>query len=211
MFRCLFCFCLCFLQVIDASQRVIQTTRQNYSQRFYNAFLIQSIGETRMAYHVFKGAFQDAQKAGESPSKLDVMNQLFIWYRKYGWSYGVMAHPSNCTDEFRRLEWEEDDDEEEDEFYLVSTKETQCSSQNYQSEWGKTPQQAKYIRNFMFGVAEITAAIFAVQIATPMGYVIATTAGFDGIGRIFDSLNEAWADYEEGRLRLKSIEKGGVA
>jgi hypothetical protein len=39
------------------------TTRENYVKRMVNAFLIQSIGETRVAYRAFKGAYQDAQQA----------------------------------------------------------------------------------------------------------------------------------------------------
>jgi len=52
-----------------------ESARQYYAGRMYNAFLIQSIGETRMAYRVFKGAYQDAQNAGESPRKLEIMKK----------------------------------------------------------------------------------------------------------------------------------------
>ncbi len=52
----------------------------------HNAFLIQSIGETTLAYRTFKNAYQGAIQEGEPLAKLQPVHDLFVWYRTYGWS-----------------------------------------------------------------------------------------------------------------------------
>ena len=66
----------------------------------YNAFLLQSIGETKIAYYCFKGSFQYAKEIGENLNKLNSIYELFVWYRKYGFSCGVMLKPSFCINEY---------------------------------------------------------------------------------------------------------------
>lgn len=178
--------------------------RTNYAQRMYNSFLIQSIGETRTAYYCFKSAFQDAQKAGVNPKKLALMNDLFIWYRKFGWSCGFMTRPAHCTGECTAA-------------YPVATlnqieEENTIQPQvNYLSEWAKSPQGGKHIRNFMLGVAELGAVVFGLSLQTPFGFALAGFAGQDSFSRCFNSLNEGYADYQEfyqERIReLKIFEK----
>lgn len=176
---------------------VSKIVRQQYVQQIYNSFLIQSIGETRLAYRTFKNGFQEAQKAGEDQKKLDAINSLFLWYRKYGWGLGLMTKPCNCAGESTRL----------NHYQFSDSQINYDSSPEYLSEWGKSPQQAKNIRSFMFGVAEITAGIFALSIGTPLGYTIAGATLATGINRCYDSFNEAYAEYEERMLEFKNIEQ----
>jgi len=64
------------------------TLRQEYSQKLLNAFELQNAGLSTQAFYTFSDAFQQGIKAGESSSKLQVIADIFYWYRKYG-VYGL--------------------------------------------------------------------------------------------------------------------------
>lgn len=168
-----------------------------YTDQMYNAFLIQSIGETRLSYRIFKNAYQGAQQAGESMAKLKVMNEIFVWYRTYGWSCRVMARPANCQGEYYCHSSDEND-----------TYDANIPKEDYQyeSEWGKNPDQAKHIRQFVFGIAEVISGIFIVTV----GRVIPQSFGWGliggGISHMVTSLNTEWAEQEKRTLELKQIE-----
>jgi hypothetical protein len=176
-----------------------ESARQYYAGRMYNAFLIQSIGETRMAYRVFKGAYQDAQNAGESPRKLEIMNDMFIWYRTYGWSCGVSIRPSFCEDEWRPN-------------HYFSKRLNQISGPgqvNYQREWQKEdPEKAKHVRNYFIGLGEFMAGLFCVvNFPTPVGLFVGGSLGSDGIARIINSFNDGWETRQKRILEMKALEQ----
>lgn len=192
-----------FLQIIPLSSAPPQIPKENYVQRIYNSFLLQSVGETRMAYYTFKRAYQDAQQNGESQKRLNTIHSLFLWYRKYGWTLGLSTQPANCAGEFgSSLSLDSVP------FNVNNTTETAPFNSNYYlSEWGRNPTQSKHLRNFIFGVAEITVGVFAVTLSTPLGNVIAGVTLYNGFTRCWDSLNNAWEDYELQLLEFKKIEK----
>jgi len=208
---CILIFCS---GIINASSAPL-ISRQNYVQRMYNAFLIQSIGETRIAYLVFNNAFQDAKNAGESPKKLEVMNQLFIWYRKFGWYCDLMLYPSGCTDEYGNSLFQTHRESENDYFRNCIHPKNRPLSQyakeiDYQNEWKKDPRREKHVRNYFIGTAELMVGLFCLaNLSTPVGLIgfAATAVGSDGISRIINSLNDAYSDRKDCMRELEKIDK----
>ncbi len=82
-----------------------ETERKSYSDQIKTAFELQSIGESRKAFYVFKNAYQSALQSGMPASTLAPLQELFIWYRKYGFSCGLTSSPSQCIGEYRDGDW----------------------------------------------------------------------------------------------------------
>ena len=82
------------------------------------------------------------------------------------------------------------------------------NSPSYNSEYGRTPEQAAKIREFMCGVGSIVSGVFCVAVGgimTPMGG-IGITLAVSGFYMMFTSLNSAYSDYERSKLDLMTIE-----
>jgi|SRR3989344_4662309 len=69
---------------MKAFPEVPTSTRQEYAVKLHQAFLLQCEGKSGQAFNSFQSGFQQGIKAGESPIKLQVIADLFYWYRKYG-------------------------------------------------------------------------------------------------------------------------------
>ena len=83
---------------------------------------------------------------------------------------------------------------------------------NYKSEWEKNPDQAKNVREFMFGVGEVLSGVFCVSIlpyATPV-WAVSAAVITDGGRRMFLSLNAEWAEHEKKIIELKKIEQNAL-
>ena len=78
----------------------------------------------------------------------------------------------------------------------------------YESEYGRTPEEAAKIREFLCGVGSTISGVFCIVVgglATPVGG-IGITLAFTGFYMMFTSLNNAYADYERSKLDLKILE-----
>ncbi len=171
-------------------------SRREYAIKFHEAFVLQSIGSTRKAYYCFKIAQQLAQKAGESSQKIQIMNDLFVWYRKYGYSLRIMSCSSGCSGEF-------------DPYFPSAFIRYPPLARipDYHSEWGNTPEQAALIREFMLGVGETISGIFCVTVSSGLGAGVGITLTLDGMRRMFVTLNDAWLSHEKALLELKQWEE----
>jgi hypothetical protein len=169
--------------------------REWYGTKIYEAFQMQAQGQTREAYYHFKKAYDDAINLGEDRKKLFSLNELFIWYRKYGYSLGITIQPSNCTGEIKER-----------------TKSSRAigilgTNKGYQSEWGKDPIQAGKIRDVVFGFGEIISSVLMITIGTPPVKAFGLTVGWDGFNRIWSACNGLYVDQECDALkRLREIE-----
>lgn len=160
-------------------------TRELYSSHLYNAFILQSQGKSNIAFIQFHSAREEARKAGENPLKILTIEQLFYWYRKYGSSLNLfyknpVGH-DKIIDEYQTL-------------YLSSN--SRPARETYKSEWGKTPEDAARIREFMFGIGETISGIFIAVVQPGLGSGIGIVLWADGFTRIFTSLNNIWANHE---------------
>ena len=163
--------------------------RQAYAADFYQAFVIQSNGGSTAAICQFQVAYEAAKKAGESIQRLVVIEQLFGWYRMYGSSLKLFYR--NPTGHDRII----------GEYQTHSLK-----SPGYQSEWGKTPDQAATIREFMLGVGETISGVFCITVGGSAALPIGTTLFLDGCRRMILTLNSAWTEHQKALLALQEWE-----
>ena len=176
LIRTLVVFSALFLHALVAE--IPEALRKEYGSKMHTAFIQQSVGKATQAFYTFQKAYRGAQEAGESLKKLNAINGLFIWYRRYGSSVGLISGPSNISNEYR-------------------TSMHIRSPFSYNSEFGNDPEQAARIRDFLFGVGETISGILCVRIAPPpVNVTLGLPLLSDGIFRMWNSLNYAWAHYE---------------
>jgi hypothetical protein len=199
-FRFLICFCLC-----SCAYATPDATKQAYGIKMYQAFQMQSIGLTTEAYLCFKKAVESAREAKEDPRKLVIIEELFRWYRKYGWSVGIMAKPSGCTDECRcsngNLYFIPDESQ-----LLLFADRVPGGDFNYQSEWGKTPEQAAIIQKFMFGAGLFISGVLCVSISPPLLGPYGSKMLFTGGVQMGLSLIDLNREYQTRVRELKTIQ-----
>ena len=166
--------------------------KNNYASNMHYAFVSQSLGQSTLASAQFGSAYDEAKKAGESILKLIAVEQLFIWYRMYGSSLNLFSKKPTGNE---RIIGE-----------YKPTLQALNSYPPFKSEWGKTPDQAAQMREFMFGVGETIAGIFCATVSPAFGGYIAYGIIADGTGRIFSSLNNIWAGHQ-AMIALKNWEQ----
>jgi len=76
----------------------------------------------------------------------------------------------------------------------------------YNSEYGRTPEQAKHIRAFLFGAGQVIGGIFCITTRTSVGFATRFTLVTNGAVMMFTSLNDAYSDYERAALELRILE-----
>jgi hypothetical protein len=165
--------------------------RNSYASNFYNAFVLQCNGKSTNAMCQFQVAYEDAKKAGESLQRLMVIEQLFVWYRTHGSSLRLFAKEPVGYDRI-----------------VGAFPSLHLDSRRYQSEWGKTPEQAAIVREFMFGVAETISGVFCATVGSGAGVTgVGIGLSIEGIRRMIISLNSLWAYHEQAYLDLKKWEE----
>jgi hypothetical protein len=60
--------------------------------KMHEAFVLQSLGKSTMAFYKFKEGYTQASKAGENPARLEAILSQFMWFRKYGSFTGLFAY-----------------------------------------------------------------------------------------------------------------------
>jgi len=175
-------------------------TRQKYGQKMYDAFYLQSLGLSTAAFWKSKEAYEEGIKAGESPQKLEVVLELFRWYRKYGFGAGVMVRSSECTDEYVPA------NNRHKSSRSLNTR-SYSAGTSYESEWGKNPEQTKYIRQFMFGVGMFVSGTFMIVINPPvLGATVGRSLCITGFTQMYSGLSNGWAEWEKRVREVQQVE-----
>ena len=159
-----------------------EEARKNYSDRIQKAFELQSQGKTRLAFYTFRDAYQAAIKSGESPAKLAPLEELFVWYRTYGFDSGVMKDPAACAGEYR-------------------------SSTGYVQLKKLDPQQQKIIRDFLYGVGCIVSGVFCLTVSTPLSGKFGTTLVMGGCNYMYNSISAMIEDHEKRIARIAELDR----
>ena len=197
MYKCFFFFYLLTSAIALQAKcsDVSQQLRDTYSARMYEGFILQSQGKSTLAFYYFDSARDEAKKAGESPLKLAAIEQLFGWYRMYGSALNLFYKKPVGTD---RIHGE----------YKARYSHPMGVDkyEGYESEWGKTPEQAARMRDFMLGVGEVISGVFCATVGTPFGGTLSFCLWTDGFSRMYNSLNYLWAGHE-AKLYLKNCEQ----
>ena len=218
MFLRAFFFIGLFSSICGFAHPIPEELRELYAQKMHEAFFLQSLGRSTQAFYKSKEAYEDAVKAGESLNKLNVILELFRWYRKYGYAAGVMLHPSGCVDEYRaptsKKGFAGKKNCSQDFPYLINH-ELDCTfltslsaayEYDYESEWGKSPDQAKYVRQFMLGVGMCISGVFIVTINPPVlgkaGWGLCST----GFVQMYQGLSNGVAEWEKRVREIQAIE-----
>jgi hypothetical protein len=185
---CMFLFNLTLFAEVPLS------VRQEYANKFKDAFTLQSEGLSGPAFFSLQSGFMQGVQAGESPTKLQLVADMFYWYRRYGSHLRLFAkEPAGgniITDEYRG---------------------TRCSrhmSKHFQtySEYGKDPQQAKRVHDLLFGIGEAISGIFCVCVSpTPLIIGSGYTLFSHGVYKIIDSLHDLWIEHEIELYELKKF------
>lgn len=172
---------------------VTESVRNKYASDMFEAFITQSHGKSTVAFCQFDVAREQAKQAGENILNLMAIEKLFVWYRMYGTSLRLFYKSPTGND---RINGE-----------YKPYSQLQSGNNEYESEWGKNPEQARLIREFMFGVGEVIAGVFCATVSGGgLGY-IAFGGGIEGCYRIFTSLNSLWALHQTELIALKTWEE----
>lgn len=180
--RYVFC-CLTFLFLsFGLFARPTEQDRIRYSEGIQKAFELQFAGKTRMAFYAFRDVYQTALKNGECPAKLAAIEELFVWYRKYGFDTGLLKEPANCQGE-----WRSD------------------ASMNNHSVF--TPRQEKIMRDFLYGVGCMVSGIFCVTVNTPISGKFGASLVLSGGKCMYDAISAMIEDHELRFERIASLDK----
>lgn len=191
----IFCLLLGAFSLSAKCSEVPATMKNSYASSMHNAFWLQAHGKSSLAGLQFKSAYEEAKKAGENMLRVIAVEQLFIWYRMYGSSLNLFLKNPTGDD---RIQGE----------YRSAYPEA-MNNAPYQSEWGKTPEQAAQVRDFMFGVGEVISGIFCATVSPGWGTAIAGGVIYNGCTRMYSSLNNIWAGHQ-AMLALKEWEQGSL-
>lgn len=168
--------------------------RADYATGMFEAFVTQSYGKSTIASCQFDVAREKAKKARENPLKIIAIENLFAWYRTYASSLRLYHQIPTGNDRIIG------------EYRPFSTNRLLATSE-YQSEWGKTPEQARLMREFMLGVGEVISGVFCITVSSGIFGGIGVTAAFDGSRRIYSSLNSLWSLHQTELQALQHWEK----
>jgi len=164
-----------FLTYANSSEEV----RKKYAEQINNAFQLQSLGKTTLAYYAFRDGYQLALKNGESVTKLATLEKLFGWYRTYGYSCGLLTKPSGITTEY--------------------------TNRHLKKTYDFDPHQQKIIRDFLCGVGFLVSGVFCIVINPPLLGRFGITFVASGFKYIYESVDDMIEDYQEKKQRLTEL------
>ena len=180
-----------------ACSTVSENIRAEYASGMFEAFVTQSYGKSTIAFYQFDVAREKARKAGENPLRLIAIERLFAWYRMYASSLRLYhAHPTGND----RIVGE----------YRPAYAHSPLARGSYESEWGKSPEQARIVREFMLGVGEVITGVFCISVGGVVFGSVGLTAAFDGTSRMYSALNSLWALHQVELQALKTWEQNSL-
>jgi len=198
MYNMIIClFLMAWSSCFAATTDIPEATRRSYAIKFHEAFIFQSAGLSTQAFFHFKDAYQEALKAGESPQKVAAIEELFRWYRGYGSSLHLFGREPTGNDRIV----------EPPRFYKSHGLQSPLAAiPSYNSEWGKTPEQAGQVREFMFGVGQVISGVFCITVGGPVVSRVGWTLCVTGIGTMYRSMNQSWVDHQSALIELQTWE-----
>ena len=207
-FLCFFVFCSNIY-----SANTSENIRKEYVLKFHEAFVLQSVGKSTQAFDRFLEAFRLGTNAGEPPKKLQVIANLFYWYRQHGSCMKLFGKQPSFRE---RIDGEycncgEKHEYDERAFFrkpvLAAPQHhlavTLAKVPDYQSEYGTNPRQAATVREFLFGVGEVIAGVF-VCYASPYWGAGAGLVGH-GVYQIGSSLHSLWTEHDAAMWELQKL------
>ncbi len=162
--------------------RASEEQRKACAEEMQKAFELQSRGQTRQAFYTFKHAYQLAQQNGESPATLSTLEELFIWYRKYGYDCGLMTEPANCSGEYRSGQ-----------------------RQDYGANFD--PHQRKMMRDFLYGVGSVVSGVLCLTVRSTFTGKFGVSFIVGGGKCMYDAISAMIEDHDKRLERISELDK----
>ena len=172
---CLFCPLLSFAQPPEA-------IRLEYAKKFHTAFQLLSYGAdryTHLGLVAFDQAVKSAREHGESPAKIRAVEDLFWWYRMFGYHCGLLSTSSLCPGEYKRSD---------PRISIYSTTD---------------PRQQELIREFLYGVGVTLGGVFCVTFLPPKTFGWGVC--LQGATIIWHAGSAMMRESDEKKLRLAEL------
>lgn len=178
---------------------------------------MQSVGQSTAGFSRFLEAFNAGMSAGESSKKLQVIADLFYWYRQHGACmklFGkqptdrekILGEYCNCGNEHK------DDSLLYRSYYRVPVIAAPhhglvlARIPDYRSEFGISPQQAALIRDFIFGTGEIIGGILCYTAGkSPTTKSLGLSMLYSGVKTAWNAGNALVAQHYGALQELKTI------
>ncbi|MDE3046337.1 MAG: hypothetical protein KGJ02_06815 [Verrucomicrobiota bacterium] len=185
---------------VKAFGDIPETIRKEYASRLYDAFRLQCEGKSTQAFFAFQEGFQKGIKSGESPVKLQIVADMFYWYRRYGNHLKLFSKTPT------------DNDIISDEYdghrcpFHKSYHASRFKEKERYSEFGNDPRQERLLQDFMWGIGEMISGIL-LAVVCPESLLFLGGGALVGRGfwRIKDSLHDLWTDHQIELYELKKL------
>ncbi len=152
------------------------------------AFELQSHAKTYLDSYsncvLFNGAEAQLKKLGEPKHRLKAVHNLWLWYRMYGYSMGLLENPVQSPDE-----------------YIPRWKSFDMSKDNH----GMDYNQQRWVRDFLTGVGLTISGIFCLTVGSQVMGKFGVSLVMTGGGYMYNSINNIMVDYQEKQARLQEL------
>lgn len=163
----------------------IEEERKLHVYRLYSAFQEQqnarSYWDVCCACQTFNIARDALLAMGEPHEKITAIQNLWTWYRTYGYSCGLIAAPVKCPGEFLRSN-----------SFLTTD---------------LTPRQKQQMRNFLLGVGGIISGVFCIAVNPTTTWTIGVPSIASGAGLIWNAVDNMLFDYDEKQARRRELKQ----
>ncbi|MDE3056009.1 MAG: hypothetical protein KGI80_04905 [Verrucomicrobiota bacterium] len=156
----------------------LQTHAKSYEASCYNCAL-------------FNCAEEQLAKMREPKERLIAIRSLWLWYRMYGYSCGLLQYPVQSPDE-----------------YIPRRKASHCAALNIGTDayTSADPKQQRCLRDFLLGVGMTISGVFCVTVNPPVSGPLGIPLIFGGFGYMWSALNELVVNEQEKQIRLKELQ-----
>jgi hypothetical protein len=155
------------------------------------AFELQGFARTYLDSYstcvLFNTAQERLELLGEPKEKLSAVRNLWLWYRMYGYSCGLLQNSVKSPDEY---------------------KPRYRRSLAIEREFGETfdPKEKKYLRDFLAGVALSISGIFCLAVNPPIGGAFGRPLITSGFSFMFYALSNMMLEGDEKQARIAELE-----
>lgn len=124
----------------------------------------------------------------ESKEKLDSIRNLWLWYRMYGYSCGLLSYPVQSPDEYKG-------------------RYKKCSVGTQDSNEKLDPKERKNLRDFLAGVGLTISGVFCVTVSPPVAGPFGRPMIMSGFTYMFHAVSNMILDKDEKLARLSELER----
>jgi hypothetical protein len=133
---------------------------------------------------LFNSAEAQLEKLGEPKHRLAATRNLWLWYRKYGYSIGLLENPVQSPDEY------------------LPQKKSYRFAKDYKD---MNTHEQRWTRDFLTGVGMTISGIFCITVHPPVLGKFGVALVMTGGGYMYNAVNNMWVDSQEKNARLREL------